>query len=113
GPVLSVVPSGDIVALAASANKRLAIIPNTPTMMEKGHPDASLSTWMEIYAPARTPKPIVDRLSAALEKTMKDPGVIAAVEKAGLTVEYHDPAATRALIERENEVVARLAKKLS
>ena len=111
--VLSVVRSGDVVALATSASKRVPSIPNTPTMTEKGHPDASLSTWLEIYAPAKTPKPIVDRLSAALEKTMKDPAAIAAIEKAGLTVEYHDPAATRALIERENEVVARLAKKLS
>jgi len=111
--VLSVVRSGDVVALATSASKRMAAIPGTPTMTEKGHPDASLSTWMEIYAPAKTPKAIVDRLSAALEKTMKDPAAIAAIEKAGLTVEYHDPAATRALIERENEVVARLAKKLS
>ena len=76
--VLSVVRSGDIVALATSAGKRLPMIPSTPTMTEKGQPDASLSTWMEIYAPARTPKPIVERLSAALEKTMKDPGVIVA-----------------------------------
>jgi tripartite-type tricarboxylate transporter receptor subunit TctC len=111
--VLSVLRSGDIVALATSASKRLAVIPNTPTMTEKGHPEASLSTWMEIYAPAKTPKPIVDRLSAALEKTMKDPAVIAAVEKAGLTVEHHDPAATLKLIERENEVVMRLAKQLN
>ena len=111
--VLSVVRSGDVVALATSASKRLAAIPSTPTMTEKGQPDASLSTWMEIYAPARTPKPIIDRLASALEKTMKDPGVIAAVEKAGLAVEYHDPAATLKLIERENEVVMRLAKKLN
>jgi tripartite-type tricarboxylate transporter receptor subunit TctC len=111
--VLSVVRSGDIVALATSASKRLPTIPNTPTMTEKGHADASLNTWMEIYAPAKTPKAIVDRLAAALEKTMKDPGVIAAVEKAGLTVEHHDPAATLKLIERENEVVLRLVKKLS
>lgn len=111
--VLSVVRSGDVVALATSATKRLPAIPGTPTMTEKGHPDASLSTWMEIYAPAKTPKPVVDRLSAALEKTMKDPAVIAAVEKAGLTVEHHDPAGTLKLIERENEVVQRLAKKLN
>ena len=111
--VLSVVRSGDVVALATSASKRLAAIPSTPTMAEKGHPEASLSTWMEIYAPAKTPKPIVDRVAAALDKTMKDPAVIAAVEKAGLTVEYHDPAATLKLIERENDVVQRVAKKLS
>jgi tripartite-type tricarboxylate transporter receptor subunit TctC len=111
--VLSVIRSGDIVALATSASKRVPSIPATPTMTEKGHPAASLSTWMEIYAPAKTPKPVVDRLSAALEKTMKDPAVIAALEKAGLNVEYHDPAGTLALIERENEVVVRLAKKLN
>jgi len=111
--LLSVIRSGDIVALATSATKRVPSIPSTPTMTEKGHPEASLSTWMEIYAPAKTPKPVVDRLSAALEKTMKDPGVIAALEKAGLNVEYHDPAGTLALIERENDVVLRLAKKLN
>ena len=111
--VVSVVRSGDIVALATSASKRLPSIPSTPTMTEKGQPDASLSTWMELYAPAKTPRPIIERLSAALDKTMKDPAVIAAVEKAGLTVEHHDPAATLKLIERENEIVQRLAKKLN
>ena len=111
--VLSVIRSGDIVALATSASKRVPAIPGTPTMTEKGQPDASLSTWMELYAPARTPKAIVDRLAAALEKTMKDPAVIAAIDKAGLTAEYHDPAATLRLVERENEIVVGLAKKLN
>ena len=111
--VLSVVRSGDLVVLATSASKRLPVIANTPTMTEKGQPDASLSTWMELYAPAKTPKPIVDRLSAALEKTMRDPDVIAAIDKAGLTVEYRDPAATLTLVERENAVVTRLARKLN
>jgi len=111
--VLSVIRSGDIVALATSASKRVPAIPGTPTMTEKGQPEASLSTWMELYAPARTPKAIVDRLAAALEKTMKDPAVIAAIDKAGLTAEYHDPAATLRLVERENEIVVGLAKKLN
>ena len=111
--VLSVIRSGDIVALATSAGKRVAAIPGTPTMTEKGQPEASLSTWMELYAPARTPRAIVDRLAAALEKTMKDPAVIAAIDKAGLAVEYHDPAATLRLVERENDIVVRLAKKLN
>jgi len=111
--VLSVVRSGDLVVLATSASKRLPVIASAPTMTEKGQPDASLSTWMELYAPAKTPKPIVDRLSAALEKTMRDPDVIAAIDKAGLTVEYRDPAATLTLVERENAVVTRLARKLN
>jgi len=73
---------------------------------------ASLSTWAEIYAPAKTPKAVVDRLAQALEKTMKDPAVVSAIEKAGLVVEYHGPEDTLKLIQRENEIVTRLAKQL-
>ena len=111
-PMLSVLRSGDVVALATSATKRIASIPNVPTMTEKGQPDASLSTWAEIYAPAKTPKAVVDRLAQALEKTMKDPAVVSAIEKAGLVVEYHGPEDTLKLIQRENEIVTRLAKQL-
>ena len=111
-PMLSVLRSGDVVALATSATKRIPSIPNVPTMTEKGQPDASLSTWAEIYAPAKTPKAVVDRLAQAVEKTMKDPAVVSAIEKAGLVVEYHTPEDTLKLIQRENEIVTRLAKQL-
>ena len=111
-PMLSVLRSGDVVALVTSATKRIPSIPNVPTMTEKGQPDASLSTWAEIYAPAKTPRPIVERLAQALEKTMKDPAVVSAIEKAGLVVEYHGSEDTVKLIQRENEIVTRLAKQL-
>ncbi len=111
--VLSVVRSGDVNALVTSATKRLPSIPNVPTMTEKGQPDAALNTWMELYAPAKTPKAVIDKLAAALEKTMKDPAVITAIDKAGLTAEYHGPAETLKLIEKENDVVQKLAKKLN
>lgn len=75
-----------------------------PTLTEKGQPEISLSTWAELWAPAKTPRPIVDRLAQALEKTMKDPAVVSAIEKAG--------AATLKLVERENEVVRSAARKL-
>ena len=111
-PMLSVIRSGDVTPLVTSATRRIPAIANVPTMTEKGQPDASLSTWAELWAPAKTPKPIVDRLAQALEKTMKDPGVVAAVEKAGLQVEHHDPATTLKLVERENEIVRTVARKL-
>jgi tripartite-type tricarboxylate transporter receptor subunit TctC len=111
-PMLSVVKSGDIAILVTSASKRLASLPGVPTMTEKGHPDASLSTWMEIYAPAKAPAAVIERLSQALDKTMKDPTVLAAIDKAGLVAEYHDPESTKKLIDREWETVTRMAKKL-
>jgi tripartite-type tricarboxylate transporter receptor subunit TctC len=111
-PVLSVIRSGDVIPLVTSATRRNPAVPDVPTFTEKGQPDISLSTWAELWAPARTPKPVMDRLAQALEKTMKDPGVVAAIEKAGMQVEHNDPAATLKLVERENDVVRAAARKL-
>ena len=111
-PMLSVIRSGDVTPLVTSATRRIPAIASVPTMTEKGQPEASLSTWAELWAPAKTPKPVVDRLAQALEKTMKDPAVVAAIEKAGLQVEHRDPATTQKLVERENEIVRTVARKL-
>jgi tripartite-type tricarboxylate transporter receptor subunit TctC len=111
-PVLSVIRSGDLSALVTSATRRNPAMPNVPTLADKGQGEISLSTWAELWAPAKTPKPVLDRLVQALDKTMKDPAVVAAIEKAGLQVEYNDPAATLKLVERENEVVRAVARKL-
>jgi tripartite-type tricarboxylate transporter receptor subunit TctC len=111
-PVLSVIRSGDVTPLVTSATRRNPAVPNVPTLTEKGQPDISLSTWAELWAPAKTPKPVLDRLVQALDKTMKDPAVVAAIEKAGLQVEYNDPAATQKLVDRENEIVRAAARKL-
>ena len=111
-PILSVIRSGDVTPLVTSASRRHPVVPTVPTLTEKGHPEISLSTWAELWAPAKTPRPVVDRLAQALEKTMKDPAVVSAIDKAGLQVEYHDPAATLKLVERENEVVKTAARKL-
>jgi tripartite-type tricarboxylate transporter receptor subunit TctC len=111
-PVLSVIRSGDLTALVTGATRRNPAIPGVPTLTDKRQGDISLSTWAELWAPARTPRPIMDRLVQALDKTMKDPAVVAAIEKAGLQVEYNDPAATLTLVERENEVVRAVARKL-
>ena len=109
----SVIRSGDLIALVNTAPRRVASIPNVPTMVEKGHPDAALNTWMELYAPAKTPTAVIERVSQALEKTVKDPAVIAGLEKAGMVAEHHDPTSTKKLVEQEWETVSRVAKKMA
>jgi len=111
-PVLSVIRSGDLTPLVTSATRRNPAIPTVPTLTDKGQGEIALSTWAELWAPAKTPKPVMDRLVQALDRTMKDPAVVAAIEKAGLQVEYNDPVATQKLVERENEVVRTAARKL-
>jgi tripartite-type tricarboxylate transporter receptor subunit TctC len=109
GPLIK---SGDLTALVSTAPKRLPEFPNVPTMAEKGFPEATLNLWMLLAAPAKTPPAVVDRLTRALEKTMKDPAVVAAVKKAEMSIDYHGPEATRQMIEKEHEVVTKVVQKL-
>lgn len=104
--------SGDLIALATSAPKRVAAFPDVPTLAEKGFPDASLNIWMALFVPAKTPPGVIDKLSQALEQTMKEPSVTTAVEKAGMVVDYRGPAATAKLVETEYEAVKKVATRL-
>ena len=65
--------AGRIHALAVTSPERISQLPETPTMIEAGYKDFVIVTWNGLAAPAGTPKPIVDRLSAAVHETLKAP----------------------------------------
>src|SRR5205085_4318276 len=75
--VVSVAPqiaAGTIKAYAVSSSERLPMLPDVPTAKEVGV-DYQMSIWAGIFAPKGTPKPIVDKLAAALDQALDDPGV--------------------------------------
>jgi tripartite-type tricarboxylate transporter receptor subunit TctC len=110
--MIPVIRSGDVVGLVISGDRRNAAVPDVPTMAEKGVAEASLSTVMELYAPAGTPRPVVDRLVQALATVMKGPDTVTALDKAGLEVYHKPPDVSRREVEREYEAVLAAAKKL-
>jgi tripartite-type tricarboxylate transporter receptor subunit TctC len=110
--MIPVIKSGDVTGLVISGDRRNPAVADVPTMAEKGVAEASLSTIMEMYAPAKTPKPVVDRLAQALAAVMKNPETITALDKAGLEPYHNSPEASRREAEREHEVVTEAAKKL-
>jgi tripartite-type tricarboxylate transporter receptor subunit TctC len=57
---------------AVSSAERLAGLPEVPTTAETGFPSIAMSTWHGVYAPARTPEPIQERISAAIQAALKD-----------------------------------------
>ena len=73
--------SGKIKVLAVVAKKRIAPLPNTPTMVELGYPELSLGSWQGIYVPKGTPQPIVDRLFKVVTQVVHDPWVGERYEK--------------------------------
>ena len=78
---LPLAQSGKLRALGAGMLKRLAAMPDLPTLDEQGLKGFECYTWNAILAPAGTPKPIVDKLNAAANKALADPAVIDCPEK--------------------------------
>jgi len=71
------------VALAVAGDKRLPILPDTPTSAEAGLPQYTVDGWFGLAAPAGVPQPILQKLNAALNDALKDPAVRAGYEKIG------------------------------
>jgi putative tricarboxylic transport membrane protein len=63
---------GTIKAYAIGTAERNPALPNVPTSKEGGLPDFQVSAWNALFAPKGTPKPILDKLSAALDKALDD-----------------------------------------
>jgi tripartite-type tricarboxylate transporter receptor subunit TctC len=73
-PALNAIPlakDGKISVLAISARKRLALMPNVPTLAEAGLPGALYNFWVGAFLPAKTPKAIVDRLNREIVAALK------------------------------------------
>ena len=76
--------AGRVKALAQTCATRSPSAPDLPTMVEAGFADFVVDGWYGMFAPARTPKAIVDRLSADINKALKVPELAREVEDAGL-----------------------------
>src|SRR3954470_5298865 len=80
------IANGKLRGIAVTSLKRSPVFPDTPTVAES-YRGFNAVTWFGILAPAGTPKAIVDKLNAEINKVLKDPSVRSAIEKEGGTVE--------------------------
>jgi tripartite-type tricarboxylate transporter receptor subunit TctC len=73
--VLPHIRTGKLRALAVVASRRLPQLPDTPTMIESGFPELTLGSWAGLYAPAATPRGLVNRLHAVTATALADTNV--------------------------------------
>jgi tripartite-type tricarboxylate transporter receptor subunit TctC len=93
GSVIEQIKSGRVRALGVSSTARLPALPDVPTIAESGVPGFDAVGWTLICAPAATPKPIIDRLSAELAAAAETPEVHALIVNLGpLPVQSPSPA---------------------
>ena len=78
--------AGRVKAIATTMPTRLAELPNVPTMAEQGFPGIGTNAWQALFAPAATPKPILDKLHAAVAAVLSKPDMKEALAKQMMTV---------------------------
>jgi tripartite-type tricarboxylate transporter receptor subunit TctC len=78
------VKSGKVRVLAVTGEDRVSLFPDTPTFKELGVPKLDVVGWYGLFAPAKTPKAIIDKLSKELVAVMKQPDIIAYIRENGL-----------------------------
>jgi len=80
------VQSGKVRALVVASEQRLPMLPDVPTMAEAGIGDFVVEQWQAVFAPARTPAAIVQRLNQEIGQALKDPAVVALGERLGVAL---------------------------
>ncbi len=74
-PALSLIREGMLKPLAVTSARRSSVLPDVPTTVEAGFPNSGYEFWVGTFAPARTPRPIVDRLARELSTALLTPAV--------------------------------------
>ena len=108
--VIEQIKGGQVRAVAIGSPQRNPKLPDVPTLREQGVNGADAASWTAFFAPAATPQPAVDRLSAEIMKSLKKPETIAALDKIGFTIDLRGPEQFKPYQIEEIQVWTNVAK---
>jgi tripartite-type tricarboxylate transporter receptor subunit TctC len=96
------VRAGKLKAIATTAPARLAELPDVATMAEQGYPGIGTNAWQGLFAPAATPKPVIEKLYASVAKVLSQPEMKEMLAKQMMTVSLSaSPDAFNTLVQKE------------
>jgi tripartite-type tricarboxylate transporter receptor subunit TctC len=95
------VRAGKLHPIAVSSAQRTAALPEVPTFMESGLPEFEISSWVGLAAPARTPRPIIEKLNGELNAVLADRAVVDRLDGIGITAAPGTPESFGAQILRD------------
>jgi tripartite-type tricarboxylate transporter receptor subunit TctC len=102
--------SGSVKGLGVSSLKRSPLAPELPTMIEEGIPDFEMIGWFAAFAPAKTPKPVVEKLNGGIRAAVEDKTVQENLLKAGIEPLTSTPEELRAYVVSETRKWADIVK---
>jgi len=101
--------SGKLRALAVTSRQRAPELPDVPTMVEAGFPDIVVTAWFGLFAPAKTPGPIIDRIYRATKTVLASPEIKARFAELGGTAGGEPPEQFRNYVMAEKQKWAQVA----
>lgn len=106
------VDSGAVRVLANFGAKRVASFPNLPTFQELGYKSVEFYIWAGLFAPAKTPDPVVAQLRDAMRKVMADPQTTKIYESAGSPPAYLDAPEFQKFVDEDSARLIAAVKKI-
>jgi len=103
------IKAGKVVPLAV--NQKTPVLPNVPTMADAGFPNLRAPTSFSVMAPAKVPQPIIRKLSAEVNRALRNPAVVQRLEQQALVPVIDTPEEFAADLRREREHWAQFIKK--
>lgn len=95
------VKNGKLKALGIAGEKRSSVMPDVPTLAEQGIANVNMSQWYAMFAPAKTPKAVVERLNREMNAVLNDKANAKRIEDQGAEVETGTPEQLKALVQKE------------
>ena len=90
-PFMPHIQSGKLRVLAVTGKQRLPSLSQVPTTAEAGYPKVNATSWFALFAPAATPKPVVDKLAADVRAVVQSAAFQQKAQEQGATAEYLSP----------------------
>ena len=112
-PLVSALPlikDNRLQALAVGTTTRSPVLPNVPSLVEAGLPNAAYTFWVGLFAPAKTPQAIVDRMHAEVAKVLAQPDVKDRLDKLGANAMPMEQKAFEKYLDDETAAAAALVK---
>ena len=110
GPVHPHIKSGKVRPLAVSVMKPSPLLPGIPTIHESAVPGYTSSVWYAALAPARVPRPIIDRLNTEIRKAMAEPDIKAGLVAQAIELQPGTPEELQAYMRSETDKWAKVVK---
>ena len=95
------IKDGRLKAVGIAGEKRSALLPDVPTLAEQGVANVNMSQWYAMFAPAKTPKAVIERLNREMNSVLADKAVQKKIQEQGAEVETGTPEQLKTLVQKE------------